>query len=87
MPAIAAQPRGNAQPTTPAPKEEWLSRKEAAIFLTEQGYPISNRTLENLAYQKKGPRYRRFGWARTNYAKSTLLAWARTQTFEGGEGT
>lgn len=84
MSVIAAQPAETLKASPAQPAEEWLGRKEAAKFLTSQGYPISNRTLEHLAYQKKGPRYRRFGWSRTRYAKSELLDWARSESVEGG---
>ncbi len=62
--------------------KNWLSRKEASAFLTEQGFPIAPGTLARLAARKKGPPYRRFMWRVTSYDKGELLAWAQGETTE-----
>ncbi len=61
-----------------APAEKYLSRKEAARFLSENGFPISDRTLARMACRKpaEGPPYHRFGWHSVSYPVSGLLAWA-----------
>ena len=63
--------------------ETWLSRKAAAIYLTRNGYPISNRTLERLANNHnagKGPPYSRLSWKTVRYRQSDLDAWAKART-------
>lgn len=52
----------------------YLSREEAALFVTERGLPISKNTLQKYATTGGGPVYRRFG-NRAVYAPADLEAW------------
>jgi hypothetical protein len=65
-------------------EKEWLSRKEAAIYLTRIGYRITAKTLANMAANNnkgKGPRYDRIGWsAAARYKREHLDAWAQART-------
>jgi hypothetical protein len=79
-PAIAAAPIARAKP----PKD-WLSRKEAAIYLSSIGCRISPRTLDNLAANNnagKGPPFKRFRWNRVQYMRVNLDAWAKAECVE-----
>lgn len=70
-----------------APHSEWLSRKEAARYLTEIGYRISPKTLDNYAQNNnagKGPPFDRFGWKTVRYRRGDLLAWAQNRTVRVG---
>jgi hypothetical protein len=65
------------------PDEVWLTRKEAANYLTSKGFPVAYFTLRNLAYQKnigKGPPFRRFGWRTVRYRQDLLLKWAQERS-------
>ena len=64
----------------------WLSRKEAAAFLTAAGYPIAAGTLARLVGKKTSPPYRRFGWRTVAYNRDDLMRWAEASamTIEGG---
>lgn len=55
-----------------------LSRKEAAIFLTDLGLTISAQTLARLFCEKKGPLCMRVG-SRAMYRESDLIAYLRQQ--------
>jgi hypothetical protein len=58
---------------------EWLSRKEAAIYLKRLGCPIAPKTLENLASNNNagcGPPFTRIGWKCVRYLRTDLDAWA-----------
>ena len=57
-------------------QDKFLSRKETAEFLCEQGFPFKASTLECLATRGGGPAYHRFG-RRAFYDPSEVLAWAR----------
>ncbi len=60
-------------------ENEWLTRKEAAKYLTGLGYPIAAGTLENLACNNNaggGPSYRRTGWRTVRYHTRDLEKWA-----------
>jgi hypothetical protein len=63
----------------------WLNRKEAAVYLSQCGFPIAAGTLARLASRRKGPPYRRFGTRTVRYDEVKLLAWARRNTTDGGE--
>jgi hypothetical protein len=52
-----------------------LTRREAAMFLTANGYPISIHTLANFACKGGGPSHEFFG-RRTFYKPNELLDWA-----------
>lgn len=64
-------------------QSEWLSRKEAAAYLTRQGFRISSGTLANRAANNnagKGPPFDRTGWKTVRYAKADLDAWRERET-------
>ena len=54
------------------------TRKEAAAFLRERGYPATPNTLMKLASTGGGPVYRLFG-NRALYEGDDLLAWAESK--------
>lgn len=59
---------------------EWLTRAEAATYLTSIGVPIKERTLAKLAEDEnsgKGPAYTRSGWRTVRYEKTDLDVWAK----------
>lgn len=56
--------------------DTWLTRKEAARFLTSIGHPITAKTLANLASMRIGPEYERRGWKFVLYERRHLEAWA-----------
>ncbi len=61
---------------------EWLTRKEAAEYLTSLGCPMAARTLENLACNNNagsGPSYRRTGWRTVRYYTPDLEKWAKAR--------
>lgn len=69
-----------AAPLKPREPKDWLSRKEAARYLTEIGCPIAPKTLANLASNDnagKGPAYTLIGWGLVRYQIEDLRAWAR----------
>ena len=64
-------------------EKKWLSRKEAATFLTGIGCAISSRTLDKLAAHNnalKGPPFIKSGWRTVRYERSDLEEWAKLQT-------
>lgn len=65
--------------------KDWLSRKEAAIHLTALGYPISPKTLANLASKSLGPPYRLVMGRWTSYNREQLEKWAAFNTSEYGD--
>ena len=56
----------------------YLTRPEAAQFLTERGFTISKNTLMKMASAGGGPIYRIFGH-RAVYAPNDLLSWAEAK--------
>lgn len=61
---------------------DWLSRKQAADYLSAMGCPISHRTLANLAAgenKRGGPPFVRFRWKSVRYARRELEIWAGQQ--------
>ena len=63
--------------------KEWLNRKDAAIYLTSIGCPMSSKTLANLASNNnegRGPPFNRFRWNRVAYKRVELALWAAQQT-------
>lgn len=65
-----------------ATDREWLSRQEAAAFLTKLGCPIAPGTLAKLAANNNagaGPGYKRFRWKSVRYHIDVLKAWAETE--------
>lgn len=64
------------------PDKEWLSRKEAAVFLQLHGCPITPNTLANLAANNnagKGPAFTKYRAKFVRYKRDSLLDWARLQ--------
>ena len=59
----------------------FLTRSEAAEFLTENGYPVGKGTLQKIASTGGGPVYRIFG-NRALYAPADLLMWAEKRCGE-----
>lgn len=57
---------------------KYLTRQEAAQYLTERGLRISHRTLAKFASQGGGPTYYKFGF-RTLYQPDELMAWAEAR--------
>jgi hypothetical protein len=67
------------------PVKDWLSRKEAAIYLSSIGCRISPRTLANLAANNnagKGPPFKRFRWKLVQYRRLDLDTWAQRECVE-----
>lgn len=65
------------------PEKDWLSRKEAAIYLTRKGRTISAGTLANLAMNNNagaGPSFTRDGWKCVRYARADLDNWFERQS-------
>lgn len=59
--------------------DDWLSRKEAALYLTSIGCPLSHQTLANLASNDNamgGPSFTRIGWRTIRYQRRDLDTWA-----------
>jgi hypothetical protein len=54
---------------------KYLSRPEAADYLTARGLPITKTTLQKMATVGGGPLYQVFG-TRAVYTESNLDAWA-----------
>jgi hypothetical protein len=59
--------------------ERKFGRKDAAHFLTEQGYKTAPATLAKLACIGGGPLFESFG-RRPLYREADLLAWAASRT-------
>jgi hypothetical protein len=65
-----------------SPEHEWLSRKEAAAYLSRRGYPISAGGLTNLAAnnnKRKGPPFIRARWNLSQYRRADLDAWLQSK--------
>lgn len=61
---------------------DWLSRKEAALFLQYIGLPIEPKTLANLASNNNalhGPPFTRFSWKAVRYRVEDLRSWAEAK--------
>lgn len=62
--------------------KKWLSRKEAALFLTDMGCPVSPKTLANLAIHNNalgGPPFSRVSYRIVMYDREDLQEWAKRQ--------
>ena len=59
-------------------EKTFLTRLEAAEFLTVNGFPTGKGTLQKLASVGGGPPYRRYG-NKALYIPSDLLAWAEAR--------
>lgn len=78
-PATTHPPRASA----PKPEKDWLSRKEAAIYLTRKGRTIGAGRLANLASNNNaggGPPFTRDGWKNVRYARADLDDWFTRQS-------
>ena len=65
--------------------KEWLSRKEAAIYLDQIGCPLTAKTLANMASNNNagnGPSFTRNGWKTVLYKRDDLDAWAKKRRTE-----
>jgi hypothetical protein len=62
-----------------------LNRKQAAHWLTQNGCPISTRTLDRLAAINKGPPFTRFGARSIRYDQAKLAQWSKAFILTGGE--
>lgn len=59
--------------------DDWLTRKEAALYLASIGCPITVRALEKRASnnnQGNGPAFTRFSWKCVKYQRRDLDRWA-----------
>ncbi|MBI1415761.1 MAG: DNA-binding protein [Limimaricola sp.] len=56
----------------------FLTRPEAAAYLTARGFPVAKATLQKYATVGGGPVYRRFG-NRVLYLASDLDTWAQSK--------
>lgn len=57
----------------------WLTRAEAAEYLTGIGCPIKERTLQKMAEDENaggGPPFTRSGWRTVRYEQADLDTWA-----------
>lgn len=68
----------NTKPFSGEHPKLYVLRREAADYLTKQGYPIRASYLQKLATIGGGPVYRKFG-NRALYTPSDLLAWAESR--------
>jgi hypothetical protein len=59
---------------------QYMSRKEAAAYLTKNGYPIAPNTLASMAKNRNaggGPPFIKFGWRTCRYRRDELDSWMR----------
>jgi hypothetical protein len=83
--SIVSAPIAAAPAPRVKPQKEWLTRRQAANYLTSLGCQISHRTLANLAANNnagKGPPYTRFRWKHVQYRREDLDAWAKRECVE-----
>jgi hypothetical protein len=66
--------------------KRFLTRKQSADFLTEQGLPVTSNTLQKLATVGGGPEYSIFG-NRAVYAPENLLGWAEAKLTKSRKST
>lgn len=59
-------------------EKPFLTRTEAAAYVTSLGLPLARTTLQKMATVGGGPRYRRFG-SRAVYSRQDLDEWVRTK--------
>lgn len=60
------------------PTPKYLSREAAAAYITAQGIQVSERTLSDLAYRSRGPRFAHVR-GRAVYTVEWLMAWIETE--------
>lgn len=58
----------------------YLSRKDAAKYLSRLGCAVSPRYLQDKAFRGGGPAFTRTGLKIVRYAKVDLDAWAKSNT-------
>jgi hypothetical protein len=61
---------------------QWLTREQAAHYLTLGGFEVKPRTLEKWASNNNkggGPPFTRFGWKKVKYLKSDLEKWLESR--------
>jgi len=70
---------------TSIPTPARLTRQQAARFLTESGFPISQRYLEKLSVPStgQGPRVDAWFGARALYLPTDLISWAQSRCRPG----
>ena len=64
-------------------ENDWLTRKQAALYLRQLGCPLSPQTLANMAKHEnsgQGPPFTRIGVQIVRYNKDDLAAWAARKT-------
>lgn len=64
------------------PIADWLSRKQAANYLSSLGYPITANNLAKLAThgnRGNGPPFQKFRNTHVRYARADLDAWAQRE--------
>lgn len=60
--------------------DAFLTRTQAAEFLTTKGFPTTARALDTVASRGGGPAYRLYAnGRRALYSQDDLLAWARSR--------
>lgn len=74
--AIATRERGSM-----STMERYLTRREVAHFLTENGYPIGKSTIDKLSMPSRGggPPPAGFWGNRALYDPNKVLAWAKAR--------
>jgi|GEM_PF-3624435 len=60
------------------PTPKYLSREGAAAYVTAQGIAVSERTLTDLAYRGRGPKFAHVR-GRAVYTVEWLMAWIETE--------
>jgi len=81
MSTIAAGTERTPGPPVPA-EGPWLTRKQAAHYLTKRGYQLSHGSLCNMASNNNegdGPKFYRFGWRTVRYLQTDLDAWCSSR--------
>jgi hypothetical protein len=66
-----------------ADNDEFLTRKQAALYLHKIGCPIGEGALGNMAANNNagaGPSFTRVGWRHVRYTKADLDVWAAKRT-------
>lgn len=63
------------------PSKPYLNRRDAAIFLCENSFQITRKTLDKYATTGGGPPYRKFG-RRCLYTPADLIEWAESKLSE-----
>lgn len=62
--------------------KDWLTRKEASLYLFSIGCPVSANTLANMAGNNnagRGPAYSRISWKVIRYHRRDLDTWVKSR--------